>query len=473
MSRHPSAFRLPLTANAVVGLAAMVVLLSSTPLRALRCGDTVGPGQAVQLDADLGPCDGTGAALTVDSGQLDLGGFSVTCTDQTAKRFDKLAGIVVEGKGSVVRNGQVRGCAPAVAVSGRGHLIERIRASDCDTGFSVGNKAKENRLAGNTAEACGSGFVVFGKRNVLSDNIATQNTGTGGADGCGFWLGMPAKGNELKGNTASGNRYEGPQLASDEAYCGQGFRIQGSHTVVADNVATQNSHDGFLVEGWGNRLEDNEATANGDDGFAILGAHNRATGCRAFLNADYGVLVNEGNDGYAFVGKGSLVSMSIASQNAGGGFRLGRGAVKDVISTENGSAGIVASAGSVIIASESRDNDGDGLVVRCCILGKPAKIRHNVVVGNHGKGIYVKAARKAFIQGNMVSDNGESGIVLDEYRVAEPGDIGGGADKTRAIKNDVFGHVAPFFDIDEQNPGCSNSRWRSNTFGTASQACVR
>jgi hypothetical protein len=90
----------------------------------VACGASLAPGTTTTLTADLGPCDGTPAAIVVESATLDLGGHTVSCAD-TDGDGELPDGIVLLGKKAEVRNSTVVGCYDGVVLAGAGkHRVE-------------------------------------------------------------------------------------------------------------------------------------------------------------------------------------------------------------------------------------------------------------------------------------------------------------------------------------------------------------
>ena len=101
-----------------LALCACGALLLSGPAAAqgIACGDVV--SGVVQLEEDL-ICT-TEPALRLDGGRLNLRGNTVIC-DGT------LQGIVLEGDGARLRNGNVAGCLFAVLLEGGGaHVVSNV-----------------------------------------------------------------------------------------------------------------------------------------------------------------------------------------------------------------------------------------------------------------------------------------------------------------------------------------------------------
>jgi hypothetical protein len=93
----------------------------------LSCGDTVGPGATIVVDADLNGCTGAGtAALTVVGPvTLDLNGHELRCA-----AINPADGLHVIGEHARVVNGAVRACGYGVLVEGGGkHTLSGVNAN--------------------------------------------------------------------------------------------------------------------------------------------------------------------------------------------------------------------------------------------------------------------------------------------------------------------------------------------------------
>lgn len=205
----------------------------------IACGDTVGPGQTVTLTGNVGPCDNLRAAITVDSGTLDLGGFTVLCADLDENGKSNLPyGVELAGKKAAVRNGTVTGCYHGVRVGG----------------------AEKSSVEGVTASSNAvDGFNVDGKKNKLSGNVSTGN----GEDGIDLVPG--ADKNKITGNTISSNRDEG-------------IDVSGNKNTLTGNTTTANGEDGIDVAAAAkkNKIMRNTATGNADRDLNNSGASCKA-----------------------------------------------------------------------------------------------------------------------------------------------------------------------------------------------------
>lgn len=201
---------------------------AATPaLAQVGCGADIGPGSRVVLGEPLACA--TGAAIVIVRGpaELDLNGFSITCTANAAA---PRVGILLLGAGAEVRNGAIVGCDNGLVAAGTGrHLIDAVAVRDgLRDGIVLASDA--NRVRGAVVSfQDGAGIVLRGRDNVVRDSAAT------------------------------GNRV--------------GFRVARRGTLLR-NVATANERDGFLVDGTGVQLVDNRAVGS-RLGFVVAGAEGR------------------------------------------------------------------------------------------------------------------------------------------------------------------------------------------------------
>lgn len=238
----------------------------------LACGGVVGPGQTVTLTANIGPCaSGTGtAAVTVDSGTLDLGGFEVTCDT-----VDPVDGIVLAGAGAVVINGTVRDCSRGIVVGGTG----KHRVSDMNVHTSVGDGLE-----------------------VLEGSDKNKLAALGSFDNGGDGIQIDGDKNGLTGCTASNND--------------DGVEVDGDKNKVRDCVTLGND-DGFDIDGDKNKLSANNAEGNAD-GYIVGGVGNKLVGNAATNNDVVGMELNDGSKATknTVMGQGGDGILVVASADA-------------------------------------------------------------------------------------------------------------------------------------------------------------
>lgn len=232
---------------AVIGLVYAAATQPGDAGAQVACGDVV--EGSVTLTGDLGPCDGIPAALVLDGGRLDLGGFTVSCATGS-----ETEGIVLIGKKARLSNGAVSGCECGVLLAGSGrHRVTGVTVVDAgDDAFFAQGDSDKNRLNANTATGANDdGFQINSSKNKLVGNTA-QGCGEDGFD-----INSSADKNKITGSTAVGNLDDG-------------FDIGGDKNKLKGNVATANGEDGIDARGSKNRIIRNTSTGH-VGGFDIKG----------------------------------------------------------------------------------------------------------------------------------------------------------------------------------------------------------
>ena len=225
----------------VVGLVAVVALTGlfvASSAEAVSCGDTLGPGGTVTLTSDVGPC--VNNTLTVTGPvTVDLAGHTVSC------QFQSTLGVVLDGRGAVLKNGRVKGCFWGVELVGDGsHQVTNVVAQENNTGFQV--FSSRNALDGNSAVSSGDGFLIDGVFNKFTNNIVTDSTDMG-----------------FNVIAATRSTFVGNAVFRSAQF---GFSIDGSSNVLTGNTAAANSFGIFLV-GSMNTLSLNTLVGNATDAF--------------------------------------------------------------------------------------------------------------------------------------------------------------------------------------------------------------
>lgn len=245
------------------------------------------------------------------------------------------------------------------------------------------------------------------------------------------------------------------------ANCEEGLYV-GSGTTVEHVVFTHNTKGVFVEGGDGNTFRNNVAVENGIGFLLSIGEDDSG--------ADDNVLIN-----------------NVATQNTEAGFGLGRGRRNLLVGNTASFNGIgfgLSADDMTIQGNVAEANRGPGFEVFGSgdVVGNTAK-------GNEGEGFVTDSDRSLSIEGNVARENGKDGFlfpaafVLHQRVLQRNVALNNGAHgihivsnnspKSRVLDNIALGHVAPYFDLADDNRGCLNSVWRRNTFATASQACIR
>lgn len=93
-----------------------------------------------------------------------------------------------------------------------------------------------------------------------------------------------------------------------------------------------------------------------------------------------------------------------------------------------------------MLGNTAYGNGGDGFLLPARFFAYPRVLRRNVALNNGGHGVHV------------AGDKNPRSTIFD---------------------NTAVGHVAPYFDLADDNPGCHGTRWRTNLFETSAQTCIR
>jgi hypothetical protein len=255
----------------------LVAILAMAPYRAaaqVACGDTIGPGQAVILTGDLGPCPGPEPALTViGPATLDLAGFTLSCVGTP--------GLRVEGRAAKILRGTIGFCSPALEIAGDGrHALTAVLASGGGDGFVVtSDKNKLTRVTSSDSDG-DWGFRVQGDGN--------RCVGCAAIDG--------SEGIVVEG---ARNRFDGVRAADNSetgiVLGGEGNRLAGCHVSFSD-------YTGIVVSGNANRVERCFVTENGpfggtDAGIEVTGDGNRISSNDVVNDPSFGIVLQPGATG--------------------------------------------------------------------------------------------------------------------------------------------------------------------------------
>jgi hypothetical protein len=257
---------------------------------AVNCGDAIGPNKTVTLTADL-TCSTNPALTVIGPATLNMNGHTVSCIQPDTIGLD---GIVLEGEGAVLKNGEVKDCANS-GVSLRGVGRHKVTQVSFRVGGGVG-------FIGN-----GVGFDVQSDANQCVHCMAT-NPHT-----WGFYLFPGSDDNTFLFSQAIGSGFEGN--------AGGGFGVDGGNrNRFISCIATGNLADGFAVfAGQENSFILSSATGNGI-GFGFNGFFIYALAGKTSLK---GVVANKnGHSGIVVESDHHTLTGVIANNNPGHGVWL-------------------------------------------------------------------------------------------------------------------------------------------------------
>lgn len=418
---------------AAAGLALTGLAVSGGPAQAahLACGSVV--TASTTLDRDLGPCPGDGLIVSGSGITLNLGGRTITGSNNTNTSSREQVGVRLDGaSGASVINGTVRRFDAGVAiVGGSGNTVFGIRAQDninhssltgalnpCLFGDGITTSdSANNRILGNQTVHNGpfSGISLVGNSdgNIVQGNLAADQTVPNV---------LPNGRNGPCGPFTPGGTVGRPDQDI-------GIRIEGpgaNNNYVDGNTVTGNMLDGISVHG---------NTCNPPPPFPAVppNTDNFIRGNRLSNNGfdvnDNGVpLTTTRQDGIGILSQGPLGTITCSAQ-------------------------------------------------RTTILG-------NTSINNARHGIFVAALSAGnTVNGNTVNGNGSDGIRLNgpftvcpqedpanHDRCLVPLQPRPGATDNTLLANRGQGNGE--HDGDDRNPNCDNNRWFGNLFGTVNQACV-
>jgi parallel beta-helix repeat protein len=220
----------------------------SEPARALSCGDTLGPSDALEVLSENLECEESPALIIEGPVVVDLRRHTIVCALNGNGEMTG-TGIEVTGSQVEIRNGKVKNCRRGVLVKGEGHhLVKRL--------------------------------------------TVRSSPGVGGSEPIGFYV-------QSNQNTFIRNIVR--------KYAGEGFRLGVDEKVTADfnllkyNQVIKNGDHGFRVRaGQGNVFRRNESKENEGEGFRSQGPDNQFVRNIAKNNGDEGIRLRDGGDGGAF-----------------------------------------------------------------------------------------------------------------------------------------------------------------------------
>lgn len=216
-----------------------------------------------------------------------------------------------------------------------------------------------------------------------------------------------------------------------------GLFVQGrGHSLFINNTATENG-TGFVFEDTAtdNVLLNNTATYN-VGGFALDGGeHNTLIGNTATFNRGVG---------FATGGEQDLRVLGNLAEANGSGFDISdnrRSEYSGNTAQYNAREGFSLSGNTRLQLHDNiaRANGGDGFQIQTSLLQNQV-VTNNYAIANGGNGIHV------FTQlGPLI----------------------------RIVGNTALQHMAPYFDLADDNLHCRGQVWSKNTFDTKSQACIK
>jgi parallel beta-helix repeat protein len=283
---------------------------------------------------------------------------------------------------------------------------------------------------------------------------------------------------------------------------GAGVRIPG-HTGVTVKNGTVSDFDGGVVIQGGSANTVRGVTAHDNigiqtngvdtrlgDGIAVLSSTNNViAGNTTYNNGPYsgiGLYSDTGGDHANTTGassSGNVVDSNIVDHNVSS---------RDGFVVNNDNIGIRVeshSNGNTISNNQVSDSGLDGITLFA--EANNNRVTRNVVTRNgfyriasrRGNGIGLQSiggvggASGNLIEGNLVAQNADNGIVLRGPR----GNTRGASSNT-VRNNSAYGNVAlptlpstfgPAFDLNDTNPNCDSNLWQGNRYGTADPACTR
>lgn len=272
------------------------------------------------------------------------------------------------------------------------------------------------------------------------------------------------------------------------------FRVTG---VTVKNGTVSDFDMGVAIEGGSSNTvqgviaRDNigSAQTNGGDGIAVLSSRdNRISGNRTINNgALSGIGIYSDVDSAhprATVGvsSGNMIQGNQVLDNIASRFG-------DVTTTDNDGIRVEPnSTGNFFMGNQVIGNGLDGIVL---FVGS----NNNVISGNsvQRNGLYRTTARRGngiglqslpgvngasgnLIENNLVTDNGDNGIVLRGPRGGAQGAVNNVVRNNVAVRNALLPRVGtafgPAFDLNDNNPGCDNNLWQNNRYLTANPPCA-
>lgn len=229
---------------------------------------------------------------------------------------------------------------------------------------------------------------------------------------------------------------------------------------------------------------------NGGDGIAILSSTNNRIIANDAINngglSGIGIYTSVDSSqprSTTGVSSGNVIQRNRVLNNIASRFG-------DVTTTDNDGVRVEPnSTGNFILDNQVIGNGLDGIVL---FVGS----NNNVIRGNgvHRNGLHRTTARRGngiglqtlvgvngasgnTIENNLVTENGDNGIVLRGPRGGALGAINNIVRNNAAYNNATLPLLGPAFgpafDLNDNNPACDNNLWRGNRYRTADPACTR
>jgi len=280
-------------------------------------------------------------------------------------------------------------------------------------------------LSGHTV-TCGAG---------RSDGIHVQQATLVNGTVAGCWVGLRPDGSVVRNVTLSDNRYgmfiQGGRdsliIGSTAIRHYQAFTLddQADRNTLIGNTASESVIGFDVFSGLNNVLIANVAT-NNVDGFRVAATGARLQGNQARRNS-YGFVISSTS--------GAELTGNIAKHNKAQGFLL-QDEAQNILLRDNVAQG----------------NGDDGFSIHPSVpnggSASETLLKNNYAINNKGHGIHVLTGPGYLPDGLLPS-------------------------RTTIMANTAIGHVAPHFDLAEDNAGCGEGAvWQDNVFATASQPCV-
>jgi parallel beta-helix repeat protein len=245
------------------------------------------------------------------------------------------------------------------------------------------------------------------------------------------------------------------------ADCEEGIKV--SNGVVVEHMVFTRNGAGVRVEGGeGNTFRNNVAVENRTGFLLTLGEDDSGSNDNVLINNS----ATRNTVAGFVVGRGrrNLVVGNTASLNGVGfGLYSDEMSVRGNIAEANHGPGFNVFGSGDLVGNTAKGNEGEGFIIDS---DRPLAIDGNIARENSKDGFLLPDAfvsHQRVLQRNTALNNGGHGIHVEDD----------GRPRSRIVDNTVVGHLAPHFDLSDDNPGCRNTVWRRNTFETASQVCIR